>query len=69
MPDGPFDIILCRNLVFTYFEETLQTEILEGLLTRLCAGGILVTGIHESIPDGDFGLEAAAPAIHTLVRG
>jgi chemotaxis protein methyltransferase CheR len=27
LPDGPFDLVLCRNLVFTYFEDSLQTEI------------------------------------------
>jgi chemotaxis protein methyltransferase CheR len=27
MPDGPFDLILCRNLVFTYFDEPLQRHL------------------------------------------
>jgi chemotaxis protein methyltransferase CheR len=49
MPDGPFDLILCRNLVFTYFDEPLQKEILEGLAKRLLAGGALVIGSHERL--------------------
>lgn len=52
MPDGPFQIILCRNLVFTYFDEGLQRKILERLADRLIPGGLLVTGIHETIPGG-----------------
>lgn len=27
-PEGAFDLILCRNLAFTYFEPGLQKEIL-----------------------------------------
>ena len=26
-PDGPFDLILCRNLVFTYFGDALQRTV------------------------------------------
>lgn len=64
MPRGTFDIILCRNLAFTYFEKGLQDEILLGLVTRLRRDGVLVTGVHESIPTGGFGLVVEAPAIY-----
>src|SRR5512143_606190 len=50
MPDGSFHLILCRNLVFTYFIETLQREILDRIVEKLVPGGILVIGTHESIP-------------------
>ena len=50
MPDGLFHLILCRNLVFTYFEPILQQEILQGLLHRLVSKGILVIGKKESLP-------------------
>lgn len=50
MPDGPFHLILCRNLVFTYFDETLQRDILERIVEKLVPGGILVIGAHESTP-------------------
>jgi chemotaxis protein methyltransferase CheR len=64
MPEGPFDIILCRNLVFTYFEEALQREILRELSGRIEKGGVLVIGTHESLPEGDYGLEPGLPAMY-----
>jgi chemotaxis protein methyltransferase CheR len=68
MPPGPFDIILCRNLVFTYFEEILRREILRKLVARLREGGVLVSGVHESLPTNDLGLTAEAPAIYERTR-
>lgn len=50
MPEGPFDLILCRNLAFSYFAEPLQQQVLEGLLSRLEQGGYLVIGKHERLP-------------------
>jgi chemotaxis protein methyltransferase CheR len=67
MPEGPFDIILCRNLVFTYFDEALQGDILRELVGRLRKGGVFVIGAHESLPTGDFGLKEEAPAIYERV--
>lgn len=57
MPRGPFDMILCRNLVFTYFGEGLQLLILDGLKDRLRFGGVLVLGIHEALPPGARGFD------------
>jgi len=57
LPDGIFHLILCRNLVFTYFDEVLQREILGEIIGRLMSGGFLITGIHESLPEGDFSLK------------
>jgi chemotaxis protein methyltransferase CheR len=50
-PDGRFDLILCRNLVFTYFELDLQREVLARLAESLHPGGALVVGAHETLPD------------------
>ena len=50
MPDGPFDVVLCRNLVFTYFDETQQRRTLERLKGRISPGGFLVLGSHEALP-------------------
>jgi chemotaxis protein methyltransferase CheR len=61
MPDGEFDLILCRNLVFTYFDEGLQGEILKRMLHRLREGGVLIIGIHESLPEGQWPLEPLEP--------
>ncbi|HZY03252.1 MAG TPA: CheR family methyltransferase [Anaeromyxobacteraceae bacterium] len=60
MPAGPFHLVLCRNLAFTYFDETLQRAVLRRLVARLTPGGLLVVGIHERLPPGDLGLEPAA---------
>jgi chemotaxis protein methyltransferase CheR len=49
-PEGPFDLILCRNLAFTYFEDGLQAVVLERIDRRLRAGGYLVIGSHERLP-------------------
>jgi chemotaxis protein methyltransferase CheR len=55
-PDGTFDLILCRNLAFTYFEENLQIEVMERLLGCLRAAGFLVLGGHEKMPEGSWPL-------------
>ena len=57
MPDGPFHLILCRNLVFTYFDTDLQRTCLARLLDRLVPRGLLLLGKHESLPDGDWRLD------------
>lgn len=57
-PEDRFSIILCRNLVFTYFDETLQRELLARLQGKLFAGGALVIGIHESLPTWSEGFAA-----------
>ena len=49
-PDQMFHLILCRNLVFTYFDESLQEMILKRILSHLLPGGYLVIGKHESLP-------------------
>jgi chemotaxis protein methyltransferase CheR len=51
MPAGPFDLVLCRNLVFTYFEPDLQRAILGRLMKRLVPGGALLVGSHEALPE------------------
>ncbi len=57
MPEGQFDIILCRNLVFTYFEPAMQNEILVKLTSKMLPEGYLIIGIHESLPDRSHFLE------------
>ena len=49
-PDSSYHLILCRNLVFTYFSQELQEEIAHEILLRLRPGGVLVIGTHEKIP-------------------
>jgi chemotaxis protein methyltransferase CheR len=38
MPPGPFHLIFCRNLAFTYFAEDVQRRIAEDLHARLLSG-------------------------------
>jgi chemotaxis protein methyltransferase CheR len=51
-PPGAFDLVLCRNLVFTYYEESLQLELEKRLAGALRPSGALVIGAHESLPAG-----------------
>jgi chemotaxis protein methyltransferase CheR len=62
MPDGCFDLVLCRNLAFTYFAEPVQREIAAAIGQRLRAGGFLVLGKHERLPPGQPELEAWSEA-------
>ena len=62
-PDGPFDLILCRNLVFTYFAVAAQTETLRAIVARLAPGGYLVIGAHERLPEEGGGLVQVAPGL------
>ena len=50
-PPGRFDLILCRNLAFTYFDAALQRDVLAKIASRLAAGGFLLLGPHERLPD------------------
>ena len=59
-PDGPFDLLLCRNLVFTYFEEALRARVIEAVLRVLAPGGSLVVGSHETVDAETHGLEPVA---------
>ena len=70
MPDGPFDLVLCRNLVFTYFAPSLQLLLTEQILRRLAPGGLLVLGGHETLPEGDWPLDRPLGAlpIHRLTE-
>ncbi len=55
-PGGPFHLILCRNLAFTYFDEDLQRTVAARLVATLRPGGALVLGSHEELPAGVAGL-------------
>lgn len=51
IPLGPFDLILCRNLVFTYFDPEQQRELLGRIAGALREDGYLMIGAHEKLPD------------------
>jgi chemotaxis protein methyltransferase CheR len=51
-PPGPFDLVLCRNLAFTYFDERGQEAVLKRLEAALHPAGVLVIGAKEQLPGG-----------------
>jgi chemotaxis protein methyltransferase CheR len=69
LPAERFHLILCRNLVFTYFEERVQRECLARIASRLLPGGALVVGIHESLPADGPGLVPWRPDLGIFRHG
>ena len=51
-PAGPFDLVLCRNLAFTYFSPEAQARVAREIAGVLRPGGALVVGSHEGLSDG-----------------
>jgi len=68
LPPGPFDLVLCRYLAFTYFNEALQRRTLGRLLTVLRPGGALVIGRKEHLPGGVEGVEPWIPELGIFRR-
>ena len=66
MPEGSFDLVLCRNVVLTYYAPPVELEVMQRIADRLRPGGALVVGIHESLPEGLAGFAPwpGARAIH-----
>jgi chemotaxis protein methyltransferase CheR len=60
-PPGPFDLVLCRNLAFTYFALALRQKTLAAMAERLSPNGLLVVGAREQVPDGPFVPAAGVP--------
>jgi chemotaxis protein methyltransferase CheR len=61
-PAGMFDLILCRNLAFTYFDDDRQRATAARLAGALRPGGGLVLGSHETLPAGVAEFEPWHPA-------
>jgi chemotaxis protein methyltransferase CheR len=51
-PDGWFDLVLCRNVAFTYFAAPVQRDVLVRIAAHSRPGAALVLGRHERLPDG-----------------
>lgn len=56
LPEGRFDLVLCRNLVFTYFDDPAQVDVLKRVLGTMHNGAALVIGAQENLPEGAQGL-------------
>jgi chemotaxis protein methyltransferase CheR len=68
MPAGPFDLILCRYLAFTYFNASEQRRMLASFAARLRPNGYLVIGRREVIPEGNDAFQPIPECKHILKR-
>jgi chemotaxis protein methyltransferase CheR len=68
IPAAAFDLILCRNLVFTYFAEDLQRRILSRLVDVLHPHSLLIIGIHEALPEGYEGFDVRSRQLRIYER-
>jgi chemotaxis protein methyltransferase CheR len=71
MPEGPFDLVLCRNAVLTYYGPAVRLAVMQGIADRLQPGGALVVGVHESLPGGLAGFAPwpGARGVHRRAAG
>jgi chemotaxis methyl-accepting protein methylase len=49
MPDGPFDLVFCKNLAAMYFSRELANDVFKRISERMNTGAYLVLGNHEEI--------------------
>ncbi len=49
-PAYDFDLVLCRNLAFTYYDQALQLHVKQHLFNALRPAGVLVLGAREILP-------------------
>jgi chemotaxis protein methyltransferase CheR len=65
IPPGPFHLILCRNLAFTYFPDADQRAVAARLEALLAPGGALLIGARERLPEERPGLvpDGAVPGL------
>jgi chemotaxis protein methyltransferase CheR len=57
LPEREFDLVLCRNVAFTYFDADGARRALERIASRLRPRGALVVGMHEELPPRAAGFE------------
>jgi chemotaxis protein methyltransferase CheR len=67
MPAGPFDLVLCRNVVATYYASAVQGEIMTRVASRMRPGAALVLGVHEALPEDVTGF-APWPGARSIYR-
>lgn len=65
---GPFDVILCRN-VMIYFDRETQARLIDRFAALLPPGGILCVGHAESLSGFAHGLEQLQPAVYRKPGG
>jgi chemotaxis protein methyltransferase CheR len=65
---GIVDLLLCRNLAFTYFDEPLQQQTCARLWQVLKPGGALVIGIHEQLPPNAVGFNSWSERLRVFAK-
>lgn len=50
LAEGPFDIVSCRNLAFTYFDESTRARVANALIDVMRPSAILMIGAKEALP-------------------
>jgi chemotaxis protein methyltransferase CheR len=63
-PPGVFDLVLCRNLAFTYLDESVQRAVAASFRRVMRVGSALVVGVHEQLPEGCAGFAPAARSVY-----
>lgn len=66
--DGLFDLVLCRYLAFTYFDDAGQRETARTLARAMHPGGALVLGNREEPPPSEPGFAEWAPKLRVFRR-
>jgi chemotaxis protein methyltransferase CheR len=68
LPQGPFDLVLCRN-VLMYFDAATKRRVVDRLLSTLAEDGYLLVGHAESLSGLDPRLRLVAPTIYARAAG
>jgi chemotaxis protein methyltransferase CheR len=69
LPEGPFDLVFCRNLAFTYFDEPAQRELARRLRERMRSHALLLVGSHEHPTLEGFVPSSEVPHAYRLTSG
>jgi chemotaxis protein methyltransferase CheR len=64
----PYHLVCCRNLVCTYFHGERQVQFLNQLQPHMPAGGALVLGAHERLPEGVIDWRRWHPRLPVYLR-
>lgn len=64
-PEGPFDLVLCRN-VLIYFDAAARAAVIDRLLDRLAPDGLLLLGHAESLAGVTARVRSVGPTVYAL---